>query len=58
MRKLREFRRVFGVKSRPMDSVIQFLTESSQVFGYNIHNWVLGVGAVAVLWGVVLVRDL
>lgn len=41
-----------------MDSVLQFLTESSQVFGYDIHNWVLGVVAVAVLWGAVLVRDL
>lgn len=41
-----------------MDAFLRFMTTDTTVFGMHIHNWMLGLAGVVVLWVTVLVRDL
>jgi len=40
-----------------MDAFVKLLTADSSIFGYTVHNWILLVGAIVVLWGIVLAKD-
>lgn len=41
-----------------MDAFLKFMTTDTTIFGINIHNWMLALAGVVVLWVAVLVRDL
>jgi hypothetical protein len=40
-----------------MNEMMKFLTTDTQVWGYNLHNWMLIAGGVVVLWIIVLAKD-
>ena len=41
-----------------MDPFLKFMTADTVIFGVNIHNWMLALAGVVVLWTAVIVRDL
>ena len=41
-----------------MDAFLKFMTDDTTIFGLVIHNWILALAGVIVLWALVLVRDL
>jgi len=40
-----------------MDEVMNFLTADTPIWGFSIHNWMLIVGGIMVLWIIVLAKD-
>jgi hypothetical protein len=41
-----------------MDAFLKFLTADTTIFGVNIHNWMIGLAVVVVIWATVILRDL
>ena len=41
-----------------MDAFLDFMTSDTTVLHVTVHNWVIALGAFAILWGAILVRDL
>ncbi len=41
-----------------MDAFLKFMTDDTTIFGLVIHNWILTLAGVIMLWALVLVRDL
>jgi len=41
-----------------MDEILNFFTTSTTLFGFDFQNWILAVGAIAVIWLLVLLPDL
>ena len=41
-----------------MDAFLTLMTADTTIFGVNIHNWMIGLAGVAVIWATVIVRDL
>jgi hypothetical protein len=41
-----------------MDAFLKFMTADTTIFGIVVHNWMLGLVGIFVLWALVLVRDL
>ena len=41
-----------------MDAFLKLMTDDTTIFGIVVHNWMLGLAGIVVLWAVVLVRDL
>ena len=41
-----------------MDAFLNFMTADTTIFGLSIHNWMLGLAGVVILWVAVVVQDL
>lgn len=41
-----------------MDAFYTFMTSDTTIFGVTIHNWILTLGGVVIIWGTILVKDL
>lgn len=41
-----------------MDAFLNFMTADTMIFGVNVHNWMLGLAGIVVIWATVIVRDL
>lgn len=40
-----------------MDAFLNFMMADTTIFGVSIHNWMIGLAGVVVLWLTVVVRD-
>jgi hypothetical protein len=41
-----------------MDAFFNFMTGDTTVLDVTVHNWVIALGAFAILWGAILLKDL
>lgn len=41
-----------------MDAFVKFMTGDTTIFSVTVHNWLLALGGVVVIWAIVLLRDL
>jgi len=41
-----------------MDAFFGLMTGDTTLFGFTVHNWLIALGGVAVIWGTVLLKDL
>ena len=41
-----------------MDAFYSLMTGDTTVFDVTVHNWLIALGGVVVLWSMVLLRDL
>jgi hypothetical protein len=52
------FYRATDVIFDAMNELIKALFSDSQVLGYSVHNWILVVVGVGIIWSFILIRDL
>jgi len=41
-----------------MNAFLKLMTADTTIFGVVVHNWVLGLVSIVVLWALLLLRDL
>ncbi len=41
-----------------MDAFLNFMTADTTIFGVTIHNWIIALTGVVVLWVMIVVRDI
>jgi hypothetical protein len=41
-----------------MNAFYSLMTGDTTVFNFTVHNWLIALGGVVVIWGAVLLKDL
>ena len=41
-----------------METFFKLMTGDTTIFGIVVHNWMIGLASIVMLWALVLVRDI